>query len=153
MTPDQQRRVRDLFEAALDRDEADRRGWIAGAASDDGAVRDEVLSLLDHHSRAGRFLEESIGDAMPELFVEDEPLAPGPTIGGYTIVRELGRGGMGRVYLARDARLGRQVALKALAPHLVRDPRQRERLKREARAAAALTHPGICTVYALEEFE
>ena len=60
---------------------------------------------------------------------------------------------MGRVYLATDARLGRTVALKALAPHLVRDPAQRERLRREARAAAALTHPGICTVYALEEID
>ena len=60
---------------------------------------------------------------------------------------------MGRVYLATDARLGRTVALKALAPHLMRDPLQRERLRREARAAAALTHPGICTVYALEEID
>src|SRR5262249_35273706 len=64
-----------------------------------------------------------------------------------------GRGGMGRVYLASDARLGRTVALKVLAPHLVRDPGHRERLRREARAAAALTHPGICTVYALEEID
>ena len=60
---------------------------------------------------------------------------------------------MGRVYLATDARLGRQVAIKALAPHLTRDPMHRERLRREARAAAALTHPGICAVYALEEFD
>jgi protein kinase-like protein len=57
------------------------------------------------------------------------------------------------VYLASDARLGRTVALKALAPHLVRDAGQRERLRREARAAAALSHPGICTVYALEEID
>ena len=49
--------------------------------------------------------------------------------------------------------LGRTVALKALAPHLLRDPLQRDRLRAEARAAAALTHPGICTVYALEEID
>jgi serine/threonine protein kinase len=60
---------------------------------------------------------------------------------------------MGRVYLATDARLGRAVALKALAPELTREPTHRERLRREARAAALLTHPGICTVYALEEFD
>src|SRR5215210_756014 len=60
---------------------------------------------------------------------------------------------MGRVYLATDTRLGRRVALKALAPHLTRDASQRERLRREARAAASLTHPGICTVYALEEID
>jgi serine/threonine protein kinase len=60
---------------------------------------------------------------------------------------------MGRVYLANDARLGRNVALKALASHRLRDPLQRERLRREARLAAGLTHPGICTVYALEEID
>jgi hypothetical protein len=59
---------------------------------------------------------------------------------------------MGRVYLAHDTRLGRHVALKAVAPALAADPTHRDRLRREARAAAALTHPGICTVYALEEF-
>ena len=81
------------------------------------------------------------------------PTKPGRVIGPYTIVRELGRGGMGRVYLATDARLGRNVALKAIAPRLIGDPAQRERLRREARAAAGLTHPGICTVYALEEYD
>ena len=60
---------------------------------------------------------------------------------------------MGRVYLATDTRLGRAVALKALAPHLTGDASHRERLRREARAAAALTHSGICTVYALEEID
>jgi len=113
-------------------------------------VRDEVLSLLEHHSRAGAFLSEPIVETAPDLLA-DEPLGPDTKIGPYTIVREVGRGGMGRVYLARDERLGRRVALKALAPHLTRDPTQRERLKREARSAALLTHPGICTVYALEE--
>ena len=69
------------------------------------------------------------------------------------IVAPLGRGGMGEVYRAKDGRLNRTVALKALAPHLLRDPLQRERLRREARAAAALAHPGICTVFALEEID
>jgi eukaryotic-like serine/threonine-protein kinase len=150
----QRRRVRDLFEAALDREPtADVHDWIAREAADDPIVRDEVQSLLTHHSRAGQFLSQPIADRVPDLLADDEPLPPGAKVGAYTIVRELGRGGMGRVYLARDERLGRTVALKALAPHLVRDPSQRERLRREARAAAGLTHPGICTVYALEEMD
>src|SRR5262245_572786 len=153
MTPDQQRRVRDLFEAALERDpEGGLRTWIDQEAGGDSVVRDEVLSLLDHHSRAGAFLSHPIVEAVPDLLADD-PLSPDTKIGPYAIVRELGRGGMGRVYLARDERLGRTVALKALAPHLVGDANQRERLKREARAAALLTHPGICTVYALEEID
>jgi predicted Ser/Thr protein kinase len=149
MTPEQQARVRDLFEAALDREPAGWVAWLAAQTSD-VEVRDEVRSLLDHHSRAGAFLADPIVSRMPDLLA-DRGLEPGATIGSYTIVRELGRGGMGQVYLASDARLGRTVALKALAPRLTRDPSHRERLRREARAAAGLTHPGICTVYALEE--
>jgi predicted Ser/Thr protein kinase len=153
MTSDQRRRVRDLFEAAIDRDPAGVKSWVGMEAADDPMVRDEVLSLVEHHSRAGLFLADPLVDREPGLLDEEVPLAAGAAVGTYTIVREIGRGGMGRVYLASDARLGRTVALKALAPHLVRDPAQRERLKREARAAARLTHPGICTVYALEEID
>ena len=140
--------MRDLFEAALER--AGEAAWIAHEAADDPVVRDEVLSLVEHHSRAGEFLARPIADDAPELLGDEAALDPGSAIGAYAIVREIGRGGMGRVYLATDTRLGRTVALKALAPHLVRDPSQRERLRREARSAASLTHPGICTVYALE---
>jgi serine/threonine-protein kinase len=153
MTSAQQRRVRDLFEAALDCEDSNVSVWIGEQTADDPVVRAELLSLVDHHSRAGRFLEQPIVEQATELLVDEEPLAPGDQIGPYLVVRELGRGGMGRVYLASDPRLGRTVALKALAPNLTRDPLQRERLRREARAAAALTHPGICTVYALEEID
>jgi predicted Ser/Thr protein kinase len=143
--------VRDLFEAALER--AADAAWISRQAADDPVVRDEVLSLVDHHSQAGEFLARPLADEVPELLADEAALEAGSAIGAYAIVRELGRGGMGRVYLATDTRLGRTVALKALAPHLVRDPSQRERLRREARSAASLTHPGICTVYALEEID
>jgi serine/threonine-protein kinase len=153
VTSSQQRRVRDLFETAFDRDGFSAEQFVAREAADDPIVRDEVLSLLAHHSRAGAFLSQPAVEAVPDLLAEEGTLAPGETVGSYTIVREIGRGGMGRVYLASDARLGRTVALKALAPHLVRDAGHRERLRREARAAAALTHPGICTVYALEEID
>jgi len=152
MTSSQQRRVRDLFEQALDREPADAAAWVAGEARDDSTVRAEVLSLLAHHSRAGDFLSQPVVERFPAL-LDDEPYAAGALVGPYVIEREIGRGGMGRVYLARDDRLGRTVALKVLAPALVGDPAQRERLRREARAAAALTHPGICTVYALEEID
>ncbi len=150
--PDYWTQVRALFEAAVDRDPDDISRWLDRQDASD-AVKAEVRSLLAHHSRAGAFLSQPIAERLPELLDDEDALAPGARIGSYVIEREIGRGGMGRVYLATDSRLGRTVALKALAPHLLRDPLHHERLRREARAAAALSHPGICTVYALEEVD
>jgi hypothetical protein len=147
------RRVRDLFEAALDQPPGALESWLDRESAGDPRLRADVRSLLDHHQRTGSFLVEPVGNRMAALMGEARVLQPGDTLGPYTIVREVGRGGMGRVYLASDARLGRNVALKALPPELTLDTSHRDRLRREARAAAALTHPGICTVYALEELD
>jgi predicted Ser/Thr protein kinase len=151
MTPEQFKRVRDLFEQAADVKPADLRAWLDRHAGDDAEVRHMAETLLVLDSRAGAFLTADVASRLPDLLVEESGLQPGDVIGAYVIEGEIGRGGMGHVYVAHDSGLDRKVAIKALAPRLVRDEGQRERLRREARAAAALKHPGICTVYQLEE--
>ena len=81
------------------------------------------------------------------------PLGDGGRIGPYEVLGPLGAGGMGEVHLARDTRLGREVALKVLPPETAHDPGRLARFEREARAVAALNHPNIVTVHAIEEID
>src|SRR6266446_10496025 len=80
-------------------------------------------------------------------------LAAGTKLGRYEIRSKLGAGGMGEVYLAEDMQLGRRVAIKFLSPELVADERANKRLVREARAAATLDHPNICSIYEVGEVD
>jgi predicted Ser/Thr protein kinase len=152
--PDTWQRVNQLFHEALPRAPEDRSAFLDEACRDAPALRAEVESLLDAARRAGDdFLSAPAANLSAELLDGDRAPGLSGQIGPYRIETELGRGGMGVVYLAEDLRLGRKVALKALAPEYIADDQRRERLRLEARAAAALSHPGIATVYALEEFD
>src|SRR5688572_5203517 len=76
-------------------------------------------------------------------------IAAGSRIGPYEIVAHVGAGGMGDVYRARDTRLDRDVAIKVLPPHVVKDPMARARFEREAKAIAALSHPNVLSIFDL----
>jgi len=145
--PDQWARVKDLFQRALEQPPDRRLTWVEQAAIGDRDLVREVHALITAHDAAGNFLEQppSLDPADGHLF------SAGTVLGPYEIVGELGRGGGGIVYLAEDRRLGRRVALKLVAAGT--DPELRDRLRREARAAATITHPSIATIYALEEFD
>lgn len=81
------------------------------------------------------------------------PIAPGTKLGNYEIVEPIGVGGMGEVYRARDTKLGRDVAIKVLPDDVARNTERLSRFEREAKLLAALNHPGIATLYGVEERE
>jgi serine/threonine protein kinase len=139
------RLIWELYAAALKHEPAERSGYLERACPDP-QLRARVVSLLESHGLNIDRTETS----------EQRTSAPGligRQIGSYVIQRELGRGGMGVVYLAQDVRLARAVAIKALSPAFSHAPDVRRRLLNEAKMAAALSHPGIATIYALEEID
>ena len=156
MNADRWRDVNALFHAALELEGDAREALLQRTAETDRALSDEVRSLLARHKPAEDFLDKPAWAVASDLILEpegpDQSLA-GKQIGSYRIIEQVGRGGMGVVYAAHDERLGRTVALKALPPEYTSDRRYRERLAREARAAASFTHESIATIYALEEID
>ena len=148
-------RVNAVFAEALELDADGREQVLAREAATHPGVAAEVRAMLTAHDRSGAFLDQPAWAAAPELLSESaaENSLTGRRIGPYEVREEVGRGGMGVVYAAEDVRLGRVVALKMLPPAYSRDQVARERLAREARAAAALSHPAIATIYALEDVD
>jgi eukaryotic-like serine/threonine-protein kinase len=147
-------RLTEIFDAALERAPADRGRFLDDACASDPELRAEVESLLAAHDRADAFLEQSAAPAAIALAsASSDRRSPGEMLGTYRIEREIGRGGMGVVYLAEDTRLGRRVALKVISSAVGGHATGRERLRREARAAAGLSHAAIATVLSFEEID
>ena len=153
MTPERWSRLTELFEAALDREPAERAAFVARACAGDDAMHRDVISLIESHERAGDFGTSPVfhfrtSTSSSDHSNETEPaLGEGVRLGRYEIVTLVGSGGMGQVYRARDPQLGRDVGVKIL-PHVAGISGDRlARFGREARALAALNHPNILAVY------
>ncbi len=152
MSPERWQRIQDVLAAAIDCDADARRQLIAHRCGDDVDLRREVETLLDAHEHDG--FVDRLADAVAPAATWVRAQATGregQRVGQYVVHDLLGAGGMGLVYRAQDERLGRHVALKFLSPHLRTEPAAKERFLVEARAAAALDHPNLCTIHEIGE--
>lgn len=154
MTPERYQRIKQIFDSALERDPTQRLAFLEQACTGDTALRHEVDSLLALHESSSDLLDNSVGAMAAKLLAEDQTQSLiGQSIGAYKVEREIGRGGMGEVYLARDTRLDRPVAIKLLPASLINDPDRVRRFQQEARATSLLNHPNIVTIHDVIEHE
>ena len=165
MTPQRWKQIDELAQAALDRGVAERAAFLDEACAGDDALRREVESQIAYQQQASKFLEEpafkqaaehlGAQASLPASLIADPQAETesmdGRSISHYSILRKLGAGAMGEVYLAQDTTLSRKVAIKFLSQNSVAGEQARKRLVREAKAAAALDHPHICAVYEVGE--
>jgi Tol biopolymer transport system component/serine/threonine protein kinase len=153
MTPERWQQIESLFHSALESVPAERARFLDQACNGDTALRDEVVKLLASLEDAGEFIEQPLIETMEtSASSRSANVAPpesmiGKRIGSYEILSLIGAGGMGEVYLARDERLNRQIALKFLPSRFSEYSDLVERFAHEARAASALNHPNIITIH------
>lgn len=136
-----------IFKSALERAPFERAAFLDEACRSDAVLRSEVESLIAH-DQAGSFMDDPAFEDATRLLTQDRTGSlVGQTLGPYKILRQIGAGGMGEVYLALHASTNRKVALKLLSPYLIKDEQRAWRFQQEARAVLALNHPNIVTIY------
>jgi serine/threonine protein kinase len=157
LTPERWKLISRIFKSAISLDDEARVRYVAGQCGADESLRAEVEKLIDSHQRASA--EEFIAGVAAEdnagLLIDNQELSEqqshrltkGQQLGAYVILDVLGEGGMGEVYLAKDTRLDRTVALKVLSEEISADRRRMQRFRQEARIASSLNQPNILTIY------
>lgn len=162
MTPERWQQISRIFNDALSLDGEERAAYVEDKCGVDQSLKSEVEKLIAAHgdAKAEGFIDGMAAEAAASLILNEkdlEPprkvLTPGQQFGSYEILDALGAGGMGEVYLARDTRLGRTVALKVLAHEIAQDQRRMQRFRQEAKVASSLNQPNILTVFEFGEVE
>jgi eukaryotic-like serine/threonine-protein kinase len=152
MNPDRWRQIGRLYNTALEMELEARAAFLDGACGDDAELRAEVESLLRARRHADGFIDGKVVGLVAEMAAQHQTTSfVGRSLGHYQTLSLIGSGGMGRVYLAEDTRLGRKVALKLLPAAFTQDRERVRRFKQEARAASSLNHPNILTIHEIGE--
>ncbi len=147
MSPERWQQIARLFDEVLEREPQQRAAWLNEACAGDTALRDEVAALLAASEKAGEFMRQPAFELEAKQAASQTTLPAGQRIAHFEVLAPLGAGAMGEVYLARDTRLDRKVALKLLPLRFTMDESRLRRFAREARAASALNHQNIITVF------
>jgi len=157
MNPERMRQLEELYIQASALPQERRTEFLVQACAGDDSLRREVESLLSWQKATGSFLEAPAFRkqmaSLAEGWDDISTALDGRTVGRYQVQERIGAGGMGVVYRALDTRLGRTVALKVLPPGWTADPERRNRFVREAKAASALNHPNIITIFDIDRVE
>jgi len=149
MNRDRWHSISQLYFAALELPESERAAFLETCKDED--LRQEVVSMLADETLPRGFLEAPALEVAYRLKKKEKPSLIGTRLGSYHIVSELGAGGMGEVFRAKDQRLGRDVAIKLLPEEFARDANRVARFHREAKLLASLNHPNIAAIHGLEK--
>jgi len=160
LSPERWQQISRIFKSAISLDGEARAAYVADKCGTDELLRSEVEKLLASHRQAsaegfigGRAADDGAVLLVDEVEEQKAHLNKGQQLGAYLILDQLGAGGMGEVYLAKDSRLGRTVALKVLSPDISADKRRMRRFRQEAKVASSLNQPNILTIFESGEVE
>jgi len=160
LTPERWQQISRIFKSAISLDNEARAAYVAEKCGGDELLRSEVEKLIGAHERAsdenfigGRAAEDGVVLIVDEVEEQQPRLTKGQQFGSYVVLDRLGAGGMGEVYLAKDSRLERTVALKVLSPDVSEDKRRMQRFRQEAKVASSLNQSNILTIYEFGEVE
>ncbi len=147
MKSERWRRVEALFHRAVEMSHPERDAFLQAASKSDSELLREVQDLLRSYQSPGSFMEEPLFSRGLRELNSDDSDTPTDKLGRYRIVKRIGVGGMGEVFLAHDSVLNRQVALKLLPSSLTSDPQRVRRFQQEAYAASTISHPNVAHIY------
>jgi serine/threonine protein kinase len=154
MTPERWKQIEEIFRSALDREPIERDVFLNGACGEDTDLLAEVRSLLEADADTRSFLDTPPSGLLADTISasRNESLL-GKHVHNFKIIKEIGEGALGQVYLAQDMILGRQAALKFLSTEFTFDENILHRFEQEAITASSLSHHNIVTIYGLEQMD